>query len=98
MTIRYSPAFFKKLKKADIRIKKSVKQRILLFSKNPDNSQLNNHPLKREYKGHRSIDITADWRALYTENFGKEKMLLHILLFSEPTSSYIDKDKRWVDI
>ena len=67
MTIRYSPAFFGRLKKANARIKKSVKERILLFSKNPYNPQLNNHLLKREYKGHRSINITADWRALYTE-------------------------------
>lgn len=67
MTIKYSPAFFKQLKIVDIRIKKSVKERILLFSKNPYDPQLNNHLLKREYKGHRSINITADWRALYRE-------------------------------
>ena len=67
MTIKYSPAFFKQLKKVDVRIKKSLKQKILLFSKNPYNPQLNNHSLKREYKGYRSINITADWRALYVE-------------------------------
>ena len=67
MTVKYSPAFFKKLKKADVRIRKRVKERILLFSKNPHNPQLNNHLLKREYKGHRSISITSDWRALYIE-------------------------------
>lgn len=67
MIIKYSPAFFSKLKKEDVRIKKSVKKRILLFSKNPHDPQLNNHSLKKEYKGHRSINITADWRALYKE-------------------------------
>lgn len=67
MTIRYSPTFFRKLKKADVKIKKSVKKRILLFSKNPHDPQLNNHSLKKEYKGHRSINVTADWRALFTE-------------------------------
>lgn len=67
MTIKYSPAFLKKLKKVDVRIKKSVKKKILLFSKNPHDPQLNNHSLKREYKGYKSINITADWRALYKE-------------------------------
>ena len=67
MIIKYSPDFFKKLKKVDIRIRKSVKERILLFSKNPDDSELNSHSLKREYKGYRSINITEDWRALYKE-------------------------------
>jgi len=67
MTVKYSPAFFKKLKKVDVRIRKNVKEKILLFSKNPSDPQLNNHLLKREYKGHRSINITADWRALYRD-------------------------------
>lgn len=67
MTVKYSPVFFKQLKTVDVRIRKSVKQRILLFSKNPHNPQLNNHLLKRAYKGHRSINIIADWRALYKE-------------------------------
>ena len=67
MIVKYSPVFFKKLKKVNVRIRKSLKQRILLFSRNPYDPQLNNHVLKREYKGQRSIDIAADLRALYTE-------------------------------
>jgi addiction module RelE/StbE family toxin len=67
MIVKYSPAFFKRLKKVDVRIKRKVKEKILLFLKNPHNPQLNNHLLKREYEGHRSINITSDWRALYRE-------------------------------
>ena len=67
MIIKYSPAFLKKLKKVDVRIRKSVKQRILIFSKTPNNPQLNNHSLRVEYFRYRSIDITADYRALYKE-------------------------------
>lgn len=81
MTVKYSPAFFKKLKKVDVRIRKNVKERILLFAKNPHNSQLNNHLLKRKYKGHRSINITADWRALYKEiREGKDDVAYFIAL------------------
>lgn len=75
MIIKYSPYFFERLKKVDVRIRKSVKERILLFSKNPYDPKLNNHPLKREYQGYRSIDVTADWRAFYKElQEGNEKI------------------------
>lgn len=67
MKVRYSPAFLKRLKKTNVRIRKSFKEKILIFSKNPNHSQLNNHPLKREYEGLRSIDITGDYRAIYEE-------------------------------
>lgn len=81
MIIKYSPAFFNRLKKVNVRVKKSIKQRILLFSKSPHDPQLNNHSLKREYKGHRSIDITADWRALYKEKReGKDTVAYFSLL------------------
>lgn len=67
MTVVYDFDFLKKLKKVDVRIRKSFKEKILLFSKNPVETELNNHELKKEYKGYRSIDITADYRALYKE-------------------------------
>lgn len=67
MIIRYSPSFIEKLKKGDVRIRKSLKERILLFSKNPLDPQLRDHPLKEEFEGYRSINITSDWRAIYQE-------------------------------
>ncbi len=67
MTIRYTDNFLRQLKKSDTRIRKSFKMRILIFAKNPYDSQLNNHPLEREYQGQRSIDITADYRAIFKE-------------------------------
>ena len=59
--------FLKKLKKLDVRIRKSVKEKLLVFSKYPDDLQLNNHSLKKEWEGYRSIDIAADYRAVYKE-------------------------------
>ena len=67
MTVRYDPAFLKKLKKLNARVRKSFKERIALFARDPQNLQLNNHPLTREYSNFRSINITNDYRALYTE-------------------------------
>lgn len=73
MTIKYDPAFLKKLKKLDVRIRKSFKERIILFASNPHHPQLNNHSLTKGFTNFRSIDITNDWRALYSEkNEGKE--------------------------
>lgn len=79
MIVKYSPAFFDKLKKVDVRIRKSVKENILLFSKNPQDPQLNNHPLKREYHGFRSIDITADYRAIYKEIREGKKVIAYFV-------------------
>ena len=44
-----------------IKLKNAIEE----FIKDPDNPQLNNHPLKREWTGFQSINITADFRAIY---------------------------------
>lgn len=67
MNVVYDPSFLKKVKKVNVRIRKSVKERILLFSNDPMNPQLDNHLLKRGWEGYRSIDINADYRAIYKE-------------------------------
>lgn len=73
MKRRYDPAFIKALKKTDVRIRKSFKEKIVIFAKNPYDSNLNNHKLKQGYVGYRSIDITAEYRAIYEEiNEGDE--------------------------
>lgn len=67
MTVKYSPSFLKIFKKVDVRIRNSFKERILIFSKNPKDLQLNNHKLKREWLGYRSLDVTSNYRAIYRE-------------------------------
>jgi len=58
MTRQYDLGFIKALKRADVRIRKSFKNRIAIFAKNPYDPQLNNHILREPYQGLRSIDIT----------------------------------------
>lgn len=72
MKAQYDPEFIEILKKQNVRIRKNFRKAIKIFSKSPFDSRLNNHKLRREYKGHRSINITSDWRALYRE-FREEK-------------------------
>jgi len=67
MIVKYSRSFIAKLKKGDVRIRKNFKQRIDIFLRNPHDLQLNNHALRDEWEGYRSIDITPDWRAIYRE-------------------------------
>ncbi len=81
MIIKYDPAFLQALKKANVRIRTQVKERLLLFSKTPYNLQLNNHALQREWQGYRSIDITNDWRAIYEEiQEGRETIAYFVAL------------------
>ncbi len=54
------PALYQKLKKVDVRIRKSFKERIAIFQLNPSDPILDNHPLERELTGYRSIDIGSN--------------------------------------
>lgn len=67
MELEFSAEFRKQYKKVNVRIRKQTKDRLRIFKNSPNDLQLNNHELKREWRGYRSIDITADWRAIYQE-------------------------------
>lgn len=81
MRLLYDPDFIEKLKKVNVRVRKSFKERVVVFSKDPYDTQLNNHPLRDEWEGYRSIDITGDWRAVYTEKTeGKEVVAYFVVI------------------
>ncbi len=88
MIIKYSPLFLKTLKKVDVRIRNRFKQRILLFSTNPIHPQLRNHPLRGEYSGKRSIDITADWRAIYEEKIEEKEVIAYFVALGTHSQLY----------
>jgi addiction module RelE/StbE family toxin len=79
MNVELDSYFVKRLKKLNVKIRGSFKVRIIKFSKNPQDPQLNNHKLKREWRGHRSIDITADWRAIYKEIESREGIIAYFV-------------------
>lgn len=81
MRVQLAPKLIKKVKKTEVRIRKSFKQAVNLFSQNPNNLELNNHKLSREWTGFRSIDVTSDLRAIYQEiNEGDEPFAYFIEL------------------
>ncbi len=79
MIVQYDPDLLKKLKRVDIRIRNSFFAKIKLFGQNPHETQLNNHALKRKYKGYRSINITSDWRAIYEEITEEDEKIAYFL-------------------
>lgn len=92
MIIRYSPLFLRTLKKVDVQIHKSFKERILIFSKNPHDLELNNHPLREPYKGLRSIDVTADWRAIYEEKHDLREEVTYFVILGTHEELYGKRD------
>lgn len=88
MIVKYTNSFLKQLKKSDVRIRKAFKQRLLLFVENPNDLELNNHPLQREYVGFRSIDITADYRAVYKEVIAEDDTYIYFTSFGTHPQLY----------
>ncbi len=88
MTIRYDPEFLKKLKKVNARIRKSLKLRLEIFYKGPLEPELNNHKLRDKYKGYRSIDINADWRAIYQEIQEGDELIAYFFEFGTHKELY----------
>ncbi len=67
MLIKYGRKFAKRYDKVDLKIRNAFKNRLKLFMKDPFNALLNNHSLIGEYTGFRSINVTGDWRAIFSE-------------------------------
>lgn len=88
MKRQYDPAFIKTLKKTDVRVRKSFKEKIAIFAKNPKDPNLHNHKLKYEYEGYRSIDITADYRAIYEEISKDDEPVAYFILIGTHKQLY----------
>ncbi|PIS07096.1 hypothetical protein COS66_03750 [Candidatus Berkelbacteria bacterium CG06_land_8_20_14_3_00_43_10] len=59
--------FTKDLRKQTAKVKDRAKDRLYIFCHNPFNPILYNHALTGRWKGHRSINITGDIRAIYKQ-------------------------------
>ena len=67
MKIKFSKKFSKQYGKSPKQIRRFFDERLALFIKDQSDPLLNNHSLKGNLSGYRSINITGDWRALYSE-------------------------------
>ena len=76
MRITYSKQFEKQLRKAPVKIIEAFRERRKLFHQNPLNPLLHNHALSGKMKGLRSIYITGDWRAIYSEVKEEDELII----------------------
>lgn len=67
MRIYYTKHFLKCFGDAPEKIQLKFYERVRLFNVDRFHPLLNNHSLSGEYSGYRSINITGDWRALFSE-------------------------------
>lgn len=67
MKILFHKNIVKQAEKLDDKIKKQLAVKLKLFSLDPYNPALRNHPLTGDFKGYRSINITGDYRAIYEQ-------------------------------
>lgn len=88
MNVKIDPDLYKKLKKLDVRIKNSFKEKVSVFVNNPYDPRLRNHKLKKELEGYRSIDITSNYRALYKEVVIRKEIVAYFSLLGTHKELY----------
>lgn len=86
--IDFSKRFDKQFKKSPLEIKIAFKKRLKLFIQDPLGPQLRNHPLRGVLQDHKSINITGDWRALYSEFKGKEEVIIIFEMLGKHSQLY----------
>ena len=67
MEIIFRKQFKKKFKKLPMKVQDRFHERLELFIKNKTHITLNNHFLNKPFADCRSINITGDYRAIFTE-------------------------------
>ncbi|TSC88287.1 MAG: Uncharacterized protein G01um10147_192 [Microgenomates group bacterium Gr01-1014_7] len=82
MQINFAKKFKKRYDKADVKIRTAFDKRFAIFLQDPFYSLLNNHALTGKYAGSRSIDVTGDWRAIFSEHMDEKdnKVIIFELL------------------
>ncbi|OGG48397.1 hypothetical protein A3G63_02525 [Candidatus Kaiserbacteria bacterium RIFCSPLOWO2_12_FULL_52_8] len=65
MIIVYASSFKKQIRHLPPGIKRALSERLRLFVDMPYHPLLDNHVLKGDRRGYRSINITGDWRVIY---------------------------------
>ncbi len=88
MQIRFGRKFNKQYDKTDKKIKDSFDKKLKLFVQNPLDPQLRNHPLRGVLQGYKSINITGDWRALYSEFKEREEIIIVFEMLGKHSQLY----------
>jgi addiction module RelE/StbE family toxin len=68
MEILLHSSFTKDFKKLAMEVKMQFVDRKRIFKETPSHPLLHNHQLHGEWSGHRSINVTGDFRAIFYTN------------------------------
>jgi addiction module RelE/StbE family toxin len=85
MKIKFSKVFKKQYKASPSKIQAKFDKALGIFMNNKFDNSLNNHQLKGEFKNYRSINITGDWRAIYTT---KENQIYFFVMLGTHSQLY----------
>jgi mRNA-degrading endonuclease RelE of RelBE toxin-antitoxin system len=77
MKVDFHRKFRKKLYKLPIPIQDKFYERLRLFYEDPFLASLNNHSVDRVYPGCRSINVTGDYRVIFSDD-GKTVLFINI--------------------
>ncbi len=85
----------KRLKKKNKRLFNSFWRRLEIFEKNHKDGILDNHPLKRDLKGFRSIDITEDnkYAAIFEEIKEDDEVIAYFTEFGHKKKELYNKKR-----
>ncbi|MCX6809268.1 MAG: type II toxin-antitoxin system mRNA interferase toxin, RelE/StbE family [Candidatus Berkelbacteria bacterium] len=78
MKVLFRKKFRREYKKLNLKLQRTVDEKIRLFIAGPKNKMLNNHALIGKYQGYRSINISGDLRAVYKEISEEEIIFITI--------------------
>ena len=78
MKVKFSKKFAKQYDRANSKIQISFDKSLKLFLQNPFHPLLNNHSLSGKLSGYRSINVTGDWRAIYSV---ADKSEINVVIF-----------------
>lgn len=73
----YTPRFQERLReRADDKMRRRFREKLLLFQKDPYDPQLDNHALDHNWSGCRSFDVTPDWIVVFREKRGQHYLFI----------------------
>ncbi|MDP3973963.1 MAG: type II toxin-antitoxin system mRNA interferase toxin, RelE/StbE family [Candidatus Daviesbacteria bacterium] len=88
MQTKFAKKFKKQYEKADAKIKSAFDKKLELFLQDPFHPLLNNHSLTGKYLEKRSINITGDWRAIFSEAETEEEKVINFELLDIHSNLY----------
>ena len=76
--IKFTKSFQKQFQKILPKLQSTFFDRLEIFKNNPFQEILNNHSLRGQWAGFRSINVSGDYRAIY-EDLGDSKVKFHAI-------------------